>query len=595
MKRLLIGNLIFVSVLFGAGTLMAQPIDAGRSARNYFRNPLSLPLRLTANFGELRPDHWHMGLDIRTNARENQPVYAAAEGYIAHVGIRPQGFGRFIIINHPNGLSTLYAHLNNFNESLQAFVTEQQYQQEKWSVELDFTKDQFPVSKGGFIAYSGNTGGSQGPHLHFEIFETSTLRRLNPLLFDFDIVDKFPPTLTRLAMYDRSKSIYSQTPVLYTLQKTSGGYIIPKNKVIKTGLQKISFGLQAIDRTEAGGSPNGIYSAQLYWDEEPVIAFVIDSILFEERVYMNAHIDYRYDYRGGPYIQLLTELPGNRCPVYKKIKGDGMIELSDTAVHAVSIDVKDTQGNVSQLNFLIQFDSSLAKGSSGTVGPQLVPNRENELAKPGFKLKLRDRNLYDTVPAYYTRNNNASGYAVTALHQVNDPSYPVHGEVVVSIQPEKALPDEWKDKLLMKRGGKSSSLRKATWKDGWITASHGDFGPYQVFADLVPPQINAPGKGDTVNLSSAKRIVFTPTDNYSVIKNFRVDLNGKFLLFTNDKTRNWIYTFDERWPYGVHELKATATDLAGNTTVKTWWIKRAPYTAPPPRKKSTKKSSSKKK
>jgi hypothetical protein len=114
-------------------------------------------------------------------------------------------------------------------------------------------------------------------------------------------------------------------------------------------------------------------------------------------------------------------------------------------------------------------------------------------------------------------------------------------------------------------------------------------------ADLVPPQVNSPGKGDTINLSSAKRMVFTPTDNYGVIKDFRVELNGKWLMFTNDKTRNWIYTFDEQVPYGVHEITATATDLAGNTTVKTWWIKREPYTPPPPKKKPSKKSSSKKK
>ena len=144
-----------------------SPAQPSSLPKNYFRNPLGIPMQLSANFGELRPNHWHMGLDIRTNAKENLPVYAAAEGYIAKVGIRPQSFGRFIIINHPNGLSTLYAHLNDFYPELEKYVTEQQYKQESWAVELLFTKEQFPVSKGSFIAYSGNTGGSKGPHLHF--------------------------------------------------------------------------------------------------------------------------------------------------------------------------------------------------------------------------------------------------------------------------------------------------------------------------------------------------------------------------------------------------------------------------------------------
>lgn len=141
---------------------------------------MGIPIELSANFGELRPNHWHMGLDIRTKQRENLPVYAAAQGYIAKIGIRPQSFGRFIIINHPNGLSTLYGHLNDFYPDLEKYVTEQQYKQESWAMELELTKEKFPVSKGQFIAYSGNTGGSQGPHLHFEIFDTKTTKRINP-------------------------------------------------------------------------------------------------------------------------------------------------------------------------------------------------------------------------------------------------------------------------------------------------------------------------------------------------------------------------------------------------------------------------------
>ncbi len=127
-------------------------------------------MQLAANFGELRPDHWHMGLDIRTDQKENLPVYAAADGYIAHIGVRPESFCRFIIINHPNGLSTLYAHLNDFYPALEQYVTEQQYRKESWAIELDFTKEPFPVTQGAFIAYSGNTGGSQEPHFHLEIF-----------------------------------------------------------------------------------------------------------------------------------------------------------------------------------------------------------------------------------------------------------------------------------------------------------------------------------------------------------------------------------------------------------------------------------------
>ncbi|HEV7783187.1 MAG TPA: peptidoglycan DD-metalloendopeptidase family protein [Chitinophagaceae bacterium] len=578
---------------------LAQPVEITKYSRNYFRNPLDIPMQLSANFGELRPNHWHMGLDIRTEAKENLPVHAAADGYIAHAGIRSQSFGRFIIINHPNGLSTLYAHLNDFNPDLEQYVTEQQYKQESWAVELDFTKDQFPVDKGSFIAYSGNTGGSQGPHLHFEIIDTKTDRRINPLLFSFPMEDKLPPLILKLAMYDRSKPMYAQSPVLYSLKNTDSGYIIPKNAIINTGLNRVSFAIQSHDRMSGGGSDNGIYSAKLYLDDEPQLGFALDSIDYDETVYINSHIDYRYDYYGGAYLQQLSQLPGDHCPIYKQIKNDGVIEFSDTAVHLVSIDVKDVSGNTAQLNFSIRYYDTLAKAPPApTTNPKFIPGTVSRIEKEDFKIEIPERSIYDTITTIYYRNNASSYNAVTAMHQVNDASYPVHQDLTVSIKPNKSIPEEWKDKLIMQRTSKGSTIRKVQLKNGWFTAKYSDFGNFQVVADLTAPQIDELGKGDTVNLSPVNMIVFSPADNYGIVKNFRVLVtdstgNTQWIRFTNDKSRNWIYRFDDRIPYGVYKMTATATDLVGNSTTKEWWFKRYPYT-PPPKKKAVKKGSTKK-
>ncbi|MDZ4794499.1 MAG: peptidoglycan DD-metalloendopeptidase family protein [Bacteroidota bacterium] len=583
--------LLLTCGLFVSLYLLSQP---PAYPQNYFRNPLGVPMQLSANFGELRSNHWHMGLDIRTGAKENLPVYVAAEGFIAKVGIRPQSFGRFIIIQHPNGLSSLYAHLNAFYPELEEYVTAQQYKQESWAVELNFSKDQFPVSKGAFIANSGNTGGSKGPHLHFEIIDTKTDKRLNPLLFNFPMEDNTPPSFIKLAMYDRDRSVFAQTPTYFSVKNTDSGYVIPKRPVIKTGLSKISFAIQAYDKMSGGGSDNGIYSARLYLDDEPQVSFVLDSIDYDETLYMNAHIDYRVDYNGGAYLQHLSSLPGDQGPVYKKIKGDGVISLQDTNVHFISIDIKDPKGNTSQLNFELQYDDSLAKITTyQNYALKLAPNKINRIQKDDFKMELPEECLYDTVPALYYRNNATSFNSVTALHQVNDPSFPLHNDITVSIKPTKTIPEEWKDKLIMQRTGKGSTIRKVQLENGWMSASFSDFGSFQVIADVTPPQINELGRGDTINLSAASNIVFSPTDNFGIVKRFRVELDSQWLRFTNDKSRNWIYKFDERCPYGVHQLTATATDLVGNTTTKTWWFKRYPYTAPPPRKKVAKKSSKK--
>src|SRR4030095_970586 len=215
--------------------------------QGYFANPLGIPMSLTANFGELRPGHWHMGLDLRTDQKENYPVYASADGYIAHIGIRSLSFGKFVIINHPNGLSTLYAHLNEFYPELEKYVRDKQTAKESWTIELDFTENDFKVKKGNLIAKSGDTGGSQGPHLHFEIRVTKSDRSLNPLLFGFDVKDDVPPSITKIALYNRSISTYMQTPQMIQVIKTDSGYFTKPRRIL-TGNKKLSFAITATDR-----------------------------------------------------------------------------------------------------------------------------------------------------------------------------------------------------------------------------------------------------------------------------------------------------------------------------------------------------------
>ncbi len=580
---------LLTSLIFFSLYAKAQPVSY---PKNYFRNPLNVPIQLSANFGELRPNHWHMGLDIRTDQKENLPVYAAAGGFITHIGVRSQSFGRFIIIEHPNGVSTLYAHLNDFYPELEQYVTEQQYKQESWTIELDLADDKFPVNKGQFIAFSGNTGGSQGPHLHFEIFDTKTTKRFNPLLFGLPVPDNVTPTLVKLAMYDRSRSVFEQTPVFFNLKNTDSGYIIPKMPVIKTGLKNVSFALQAYDRQSGSSNPNGIYSAKLYVDDEPQVGFILDSIDYDETVYINAQIDYKYHANGGAFLQHLSQLPGDHGAAYRRFNSDGVIHLADTNVHMISIDVKDAQGNTAQLNFNILYVDSL--GSllpERPVSTHIMPNSGYEFRKPDFEVDIPTLGLYDSLQLLYYRSNPTATYIVSGVHQLNDATIPLHEEMKVRIKPNRQIPDAWMDKLLIQRSGRGNTLRKAIPDGEWFTARFGDFGSFQVVADVVPPQLNELGKGDTINLSAASRILFTPTDNFGMVKKFRAELNGQWLRFTNDKSRNWIYIFDDRCPYGVHELKVTVEDHAGNITSKTWWFKREPYTPPLPKKKSSKKKS----
>ena len=214
----------------------------------------------------------------------------------------------------------------------------------------------------------------------------------------------------------------------------------------------------------------------------------------------------------------------------------------------------------------------------------------NVLEKPDFEMYLPEFCLYDTVQLFYFRNNSSLPDAVTAVHQVNDASIPVHNDFTVRIKPNKPIPDEWKDKIILQRNYRSSnSVRKAEWQKDvstnseWLSAKFDDFGIFQAFADTIPPEMNELGKPAGVILLisvAATRIIFQPTDNSKAIKNFRAELDGEWLRFTNDKNWSYIYIFDDRCPFGVHQLKVRVEDLVGNVTTKSWWFKRYPYTPP---------------
>jgi Peptidase family M23 len=563
--------------------------------QDYFRWPVAAETAIVANMGELRPNHWHMGLDIRTDQKQNISVLAAAKGYIAKIKIEPFGFGRAVYINHPNGLTTLYAHLNNFFPELEAYVTAQQYKMESWAIEIDVPQKLFPVDAGQFIAYSGNTGGSQGPHLHFEIRDTKTDKVFNPLLFGFPLYDQSNPSITKLAMYDRSRSVYEQTPKFFPIKKTDSGYIVPKSPLIKTGLDKISFAVAAYDRMNGSSNEDGIYSAELFLDETPVTAFVMDNISYDETRYVMAMVDNRYGFNSGFGLQHLSKLPGDKGPVYKKNTGDGLIHLSDTNIHSIRIKVTDVYQNLAELNFRVQYIDSLKTETIYPVSqtiftPNFVNVYENE--KTGFEVYLDENVLYDTVRVNYNYSTVLPYGALSYLHQFNDPNVPLHKAMTVRIKPLQPVAEYLKNKVVMKQSYKSRyEAKKVMWQSSFAVAPFRDFGNFQLFIDTAAPYINELGRDDTVDLSKASVIIFRPADNFGEIKNFRAELDSSWVRFTNDKGKYFIYRFDESFEYGIHHLKVTAEDLVGNKTEKEWWFKKYPYTPPPPKKKISKKKS----
>ena len=395
-----IKRILFVCILanlFIGAT--AQNFPVKNYPKGYFRWPLNNKPGIAANFGELRPNHYHMGLDCRTDQHENLPVVAAADGYIAKVTIDATGFGRSIRINHPNGLTTLYAHLNDFNPALEKYVTDQQYKQQTWKIELDIPADLFPVKKGQFIAYSGNTGGSQGPHTHWEIRDTKTDKVLNPLLFGMPIPDNVPPQILRLCMYDRNRSVYEQTPHFYPVRKVGAVYTTTP-AVIVTNSDKVSFAMSAVDRYTGSSNPNGIYQAVVYEDGEALVGFQIDSITYDETRYVNAHIDYKMRTNGGPFVEHLSRLPGYPQGLYTDFAGDGVITLTDDNIHRIKVDVKDANGNTSILSFDVKRGSIHEEPVK--MGKVLYPGFVNVFENNAISFYLPENDFCQRIATFHT-------------------------------------------------------------------------------------------------------------------------------------------------------------------------------------------------
>lgn len=574
MKHLAIFLLFSVHSLFSKAPAIVPNLPSTTEyPKGYFRNPLGIPIRLAANFGELRPNHFHMGLDIRTNQRENLPVYAAAEGYISKIKIERYGFGRAIYINHPNGYTTLYAHLNDFYGPLNDYLKQKQYTDQRWEQEFELEPNLFRVTKGQFIAFSGNTGGSAGPHLHFEIRDTKTGNNINPWLFDLGLADNIKPSIFRLYYYDRRYSTYQTNPVSIPIAGTNGKYSSINNTVMLSS-PYVSFGIAAGDKITASSNYYGIYEADISVDDSLQSAFKLNDFSYNDTRYINGSIDYKTRVSGGSYIQHLSRLPGNYSVIYSQDK-DGTIVVTDTLVHQAEIVVKDVAGNTSVINFKFKWDPSKTTDRLFTTNTvPMIPEKENVIKTDELEAVFSNKAFYDTVPFVYKYIPANNGKVVSAIHYLHNYTIPVHDSFTVRIKPSVSLTEMDRDKVVMQLASNHKiEIEKGTWVNDWMEAKFRDLGIVKLIIDSIPPRITATGWTNGGSVSNKRSISFVVTDNLGEIKSFKALLDGNWLMFSRRKD-SFIHLFDGKTTPGRHELVVTVEDIAGNVTEKTFSFNR---------------------
>ncbi|ULQ51233.1 M23 family metallopeptidase [Flavihumibacter fluvii] len=557
---------LFFFFLLISLNVVAQYPGLPEYPKGYFRNPLNIPIDLSGNFGELRPNHYHMGLDLKTLKRENLPVQAAADGYVSRIKIEPFGFGRAIYITHPNGYTTVYCHLNDFFPALENWVKQKQYEKESWSLYEELSPILFPVKKGDFIAYSGNAGGSQAPHLHFELRRTADDVNLNPMLFGFPLTDDTKPSVIRLALYDRTRSVYEQSPKMIPVASKGNGSYTAAAQTVST--PKISLGISAYDTHSGSTNQNGIFEAVLFNNDSAIVGFRMNEVSYSNTRYLNAHIDYKNKANGGAYLQHLSELPGYIHSIYTRFSGDGVLDLSDGQPHKVEVVVKDAYGNASRVSTTVQYNGK-ALSPQPAPGKRFYPMMVDVFESQDCEFIIGERSLYDSVSVGYKKSPSTVSSVVSAIHTIGATHIPLQDSIVVRILPLSDITPDQRNRLVMQRfAGTKKDVQKVSWQKNWAMAKFRDFGSFQLVVDMDAPVIIPIGFSEGANLTRAARLSFTVTDNLEEWKVVRTEIDGKWIRFTNDKAKYFHYRFDEKCPPGAHTLKIVAEDEAGNRTEK---------------------------
>ncbi len=536
-----------------------------------FQLPVKIPVSLAGNFGECRPNHFHSGLDVRTNKVENIPVYAIADGFISRIKIEAGGFGNAIYITHAGGYTSLYAHLNKLFPELEQFVQSKQYEKQSWRIDLQLLPHQFPIRKGSFIAFSGNTGSSQAPHLHMEIRDTKSEKPLNGMLFYNSIIDSKAPIVKQLAVYDGNRSIYEQKPVMLPVSK-KGIFYTPGKDTITYNSSKIYFGIVADDYMENALGTLGVYETRMYVDSKQFFAWQLDNIGYDETRYMNAEADYKTKKDGGSWIQLCRQLPNDKLEIYKSFTiSKGVVDVSDGKAHEIKIQVLDTKGNNTTMRFF-------AKGKLGSLSTtcenKIIAGQKAKIETANIKMNFIENSVYDDVcvKAMVKQTNNI----YSDIYQLHTGNVPLHDYINVSVKAKQAIPDNLKSKIALVKYpyGKETNKKgvAAEVEDIWVTAKVREFGDYEIVLDQTAPKIITSVKAND-DVTKLKRISFTVKEETTNVQLFRGEVDGKWVRFVQ-KGDVFYYELDEHFPAGVHTLIVKAYDENGNKAELSVLLKR---------------------
>jgi len=529
--------------------------------KDYFRPPLDIPMQLSGNFGELRPNHFHAGFDLKTNQREGLNVYAIADGYVSRMKISTFGNGKCIYITHPNGYTSVYGHLQSTLGSIIDYEKTEHYKQKAYEIEVFPKPGELPVAKGQLIALSGNTGSSEGPHLHFEIRDTKTEFVINPMFFGFDknIKDTKKPALSSLYVYplDNTTVNQSKQPLLLNLSLQKDGTYLA-GKVKANG--KIGFGISAVDFDDVSFNKNGVFNVSTFFNGNQNFNYQFNTYSFDEMRYVNALVDYAKYKKSGVRVQKLFMKTPFALSIIKTDSLRGIIPVEPNLAASYRIEVSDYFGNLSSITVPIEYDTAAPVVNAEPVTSKyfIRTNKDSNFEKDNMSVFFPAGTFYDDFNLNFDVKNNRI--------YIHDDTVPVHSNFTITIK-DSTYSEALQDKLFI---GRSSGNYNATTRKGNVfTAKSKILGSYGLYLDTIAPTIKITKPIQDKWISDQKKIEFIISDASSGIKSYNGYLNGNWILFEyENKNKKITHTFDDTLlAEGANDLKIEVIDNVGNAAI----------------------------
>ena len=553
-KKLFLSFWLF-SILF---TLNSQEYN--------LNSPIDLPLNLSGTFGEFRSSHFHYGLDVTTNKKSGYNVYSIDSGSITRIKVSTSGYGKVLYINHPNGLTSIYAHLKEFSPKIKEYIKTQKYLNKSYSIQKFFNNGEMKVNKGDLIGYTGNTGGSSGPHLHFEIRDTKSQNPINPLSFNYKYDDSNRPIIKSLYVFDEDDSFKKDNPKKYEIKKINDSLYIA-DKIIYSN--KIGIGIEVYDRQSKNNyNRNGVYEVKMFLDSVLSFSYKMDKINIDESVFRKIFYDYSLLKAKKKRIQKVYYPPNSKLNFLNHNVSTGIFKSSDKDEKDVLLEVSDWNNNKTYLNFKIEGKTSnlLEKSIDGI---EIATSQKYLIKKNNSEIGFKKNSFFNNVTLNIKYQNDTL--------KIDEDLYPLRKSYDIKIfkQVEDSIIKRQSFIGLINKNGKLSYLKTSN-KDNFFSVNSSNLGSFTLSRDSINPEIKALNFSLNKDISNQKTIRLRINDKTSGIKSYNVLINNKWALFEYEPKSNLIFhnIDDGIIENGENKITIKVIDGVGNKTEfksKVYW------------------------